>query len=332
MPATPILDGLRSGRPPTAVPGETHAVLVEHHGELLCEYYAQDASVPCGPDTTHRSWSVAKSVVHGIVGAMLLDGTLTPADLDAPAPVPEWLHDERRGITLEHLLDMRSGLAWREEYVDTDQSDVVEMLWGEGRDDVAAFAAARPLAHPPGSTWYYSSGTTNIVCRILADRLVGAGANDLAPATRSTAMASYCADHLLGPLGMEHTTLRFDAAGTFVGSSFLFATARDYLRFGRLYATDGLVDGTRLLPAGWPERARAFTARGDDPDLDYGSHWWLFNRLPGSLAACGYLGQFILVLPEERLVVVRLGQTPIEEDPIVRAWLVDLVGEVLGLD
>ena len=210
------------------------------------------------------------------------------------------------------------------------------MLWGAGRDDVAAFAAARPLAHPPGSTWYYSSGTTNILCRILGDRLVGvdgnaAGAGAVTAEARRVALQAYADERLFGPAGMERAIPKFDAAGTFVGSSFLFATARDYLRFGRLYATDGLVDGTRLLPAGWSERARSFTARGDDPDLDYGSHWWLFNRLPGSLAACGYLGQFILVLPEEQLVVVRLGQTPIEEDPIVRAWLVDLVGEVLGL-
>ena len=334
MPSTPILDGLRAGRPPTTVPGETHAVLVERGGELLCEYYATEASVPCGPDTTHRSWSVAKSVVHGIVGAMLLDGTISEADLAEPAPLAEWRNDERRGITMQHLLDMRSGLAWREEYVDTEQSDVVEMLWGAGRSDVAAYAINRPLAHPPGSTWYYSSGTTNILCRILGDLLVGVdgtapAAGEVPPEARRAAMGAYAEARLFRPAGMAHTTPKFDAAGTFVGSSFLFATARDYLRFGRLYADDGVVDGTRVLPGGWRERARTFTSAGDDPDLDYGSHWWIFNRLPGSLAACGYEGQFVLVLPEEQLVVVRLGRTPIDDDPAVRSWLVDLVGEVL---
>lgn len=336
---TPILDGLRAGNPPAGVPGETHAVLVEHHGERVCEYYATDASVPCGPHTTHRSWSVAKSVVHGIVGAMVLDGTLTDADLAAPAPVAEWRNDQRRHITPQHLLDMRSGLAWREEYVDPTRSDVVDMLWGSGRDDVAAYATARPLAHQPGSTWCYSSGTTNILCSVLGDALVGGGApggnggpdqRRAAAAVRRAAMETYVTERLFAPAGMTHTTPKFDAAGTFVGSSFLFATAGDYLRFGRLYANDGLVEGTRVLPAGWRERARTFSSRGDDPDLDYGSHWWLFNRLPGAFAACGYEGQFIVVLPEEDLVVVRLGRTPIDDDPLVRAWLVQLVEETAG--
>ena len=326
MTATPILDGLRAGQPPVDVPGETHAVLVEHDGERVCEYYADDASVPCGPDTTHRSWSVAKSIVHAIVGTLVLDGRLDP---DAPAAVPEWRNDDRRAISLQHLLDMRSGLAWSEEYVDTQQSDVVAMLWGAGRDDVAAFAAAKPLVAPPGERWYYASGTTNIICRIIGDVLVD-GQADARPDERRAAMEAYCSERLFAPVGMTRTTPKFDAAGTFVGSSFLFASATDYLRFGRLYVDDGTVGGTRVLPAGWMERARTLTSPGDDPDLDYGSHWWIFNRLGGSLAACGYEGQFVVVLPEERLVVVRLGRTPIDDDPLVRAWIVELVHEVLG--
>ena len=330
MTPTPILDGLRTGRAPVEVPGETHAVLVEWDGELVCEYYAADASVPCGPDTTHRSWSVAKSVVHAVVGTMLVDPGLPGGrpDLVGPAPVAAWRHDARHGITLNHLLDMRSGLEWNEEYADTAESDVVAMLWGAGRHDVAAYATAKPLASPPGSTWYYSSGTTNIICRILGDALVGDA--DAPPAVRRAAMETYCAERLFGPVGMTRTTQRFDAAGTFIGSSFLFASAHDYLRFGRLYADGGMVGGTQVLPPGWTERARTPTSRGDDPDLDYGSHWWIFNRLPGSLAACGYEGQFVVVVPEERLVVVRLGRTPVDDDPTVRAWLVDLIGEVVG--
>jgi CubicO group peptidase (beta-lactamase class C family) len=337
MGSTPILDGLRAGQPPVGVPGETHAVLVARHDDLLCEFYANEASVPCGPDTTHRSWSVAKSVVHAVVGTMLLDPDLPggPLDLNAPAAVAAWRDDERQAITLNHLLDMRSGLAWNEEYADTDESDVVAMLWGAGRHDVAAYAAARPLAAPPGSTWYYSSGTTNIICRILSDALVGAGGDhnpaDATPAARRAAFEAYCRGHLFGPVGMTRATAKFDDAGTFVGSSFLFATARDYLRFGQLYADGGVVGATRILPEGWTTRAGARTSAGDEPDLDYGSHWWLFNQLPGSLAACGYEGQFVIVLPAERLVVVRLGRTPIDDDPVVRQWLVRLVGEVLGV-
>lgn len=326
MTATPILDGLRAGRPPTGVPGETHAVLVEHDGQPVCAYYAADASVPCGPDTTHRSWSVAKSIVHAIAGTLVLDGRLDPA---APAAVPEWRRDDRRDITVAHLLDMRSGLEWNEEYADTEQSDVVTMLWGAGRADVAAYAAAKPLVAPPGERWSYASGTTNILCRIIGDVLVD-GRADTPSAERRAAMEAYCAERLFTPAGMARTIPKFDGAGTFVGSSFLFATATDYLRFGRLYADDGVVDGVRILPPGWVARAAQTTSPGDDPDLDYGSHWWIFNRLPGSLAACGYEGQFVIVLPEERLVVVRLGRTPDDDTPTVRSWIVDLVHEVLG--
>ena len=321
MAATPILDGLRAGQAPVDVPGETHAVLVEHGGERLCAFYANDASVPCGPDTTHRSWSVAKSITHALVGFMVDDGLV---DVDAPAAVPEWRHDTRADITLRHLLTMRSGLAWNEEYSDSGASDVVNMLWGAGASDVAAYASDRPLSASPGRFFYYSSGTTNIICRVLGD-LLGGGT----PQQRRSAMEAYLTERLFAPVGMERTTARFDAAGTFIGSSFMFATATDYLRFGQLYAHDGCVGGNRLLASSWVEGARTKTARGEDPDLDYSTHWWLFNRLPGSVAACGYEGQFILVLPEEDLVVVRLGKTPVEDDPAVRSWLVDLVGEIL---
>jgi CubicO group peptidase (beta-lactamase class C family) len=199
------------------------------------------------------------------------------------------------------------------------------MLWGAGRDDVAAYAIDQPLAAPPGSTWSYASGTTNIICRILGDVVGGDG-----PDGRRAAMESFMAERLFGPLGMQRPIPRFDAAGTFVGSSFMFATATDYLRFGQLYANDGCVGDTRVLESSWVEAARTVTSPGDDPDLDYGTHWWVFNRLAGSVAACGYEGQFVLVLPAENLVVVRLGKTPVDDDPAVRAWLVDLVGEILN--
>ena len=322
MGPTPILDGLWAGEAPVSVPGETHAVLVEHGGERLCTFYAADASVPCGTDTTHRSWSVAKSVTHALVGLVVADGLL---DVDEPVAVPEWRNDARADITLRHLLTMRSGLAWNEEYADSGDSDVVTMLWGAGRDDVAAYAINRPLAAPPGSTWSYASGTTNIICRILGDVVGGDGPNG-----RRAAMESFMAERLFGPLGMQRPIPRFDAAGTFVGSSFMFATATDYLRFGQLYANDGCVGDTRVLESSWVEAARTVTSPGDDPDLDYGTHWWVFNRLAGSVAACGYEGQFVLVLPAEDLVVVRLGKTPVDDDPAVRAWLVDLVGEILN--
>ena len=175
-----------------------------------------------------------------------------------PAAVPEWLAagDPRRAITLQQLLEMRSGLRFAEDYVDAGVSDVIEMLFGTGQHDVAAFAADFPLDHAPGTVWSYSSGTTNIVSRIVGD-VVGGGEAGHARASSS--------ERLFGPLGMASADPRFDDAGTFVGSSFLYATARDFARFGYLYLRDGVWDGRPAAARGLGRprpHARAGAARG----------------------------------------------------------------------
>ena len=269
----------------------TQALLVMAGGEVVLERYGAGVT----PHTTLVSWSMAKSVTQALVGLLVADGRL---DIDAPVPVPAWAGDERRTITMAHLLHMRSGLRFREDYGDQ-QSDVVEMLFGAGRGDVAGFAAAMPLVHPPGSHWEYASGTTNIICRIAGD-LVGGGADGL---------RAYVQERLFGPLGMTSATMRFDDAGTFIGSSFLYATALDYARFGELYRLGGCWDGVRILPEGWTELARTATPTPESEAYGYASHWWLWPY-PGSFAAHGYEGQHIVVVPDRQLVVVRLATTP----------------------
>ena len=151
----------------TARYGTTYAAVVVRGDEVLSERYGGEIThedgqdEPVGPDTPLLSWSVAKSVLHAAVGVVVGGGRLA---LDMPAPVPEWADadDPRHAITLEHLLCMRDGLAFVEDYVDDRRSDVIKMLFGNGRDDVAQFAADRPLAHEPGSTFNYSSGSSNI--------------------------------------------------------------------------------------------------------------------------------------------------------------------------
>jgi len=202
---------------------------------------------------TCRSWSVAKSVTHALAGLLVLDGKL---DIHAPADVPEWRSpgDPRGAITLDQLLRMSSGLKFTEVYVSGGPSDVIEMLFGAGQADTAAFAASFPLAHAPDSFYSYSSGTTNIVSRCLARALDASG----------EAFEVFMRARLFDPLGMTSATPRLDEAGTFIGSSFLFATARDFARFGQLYLQDGVWAGRRLLPEGWVQYARTPTFQQDD--------------------------------------------------------------------
>lgn len=291
--------------------GETHALLAAQGGRLVLERYAQGF----GPDVTCRSWSMAKSITHALVGLAVLDDRV---DIAAPADVPAWrgAGDPRGAITLDHLLRMSSGLAFIEEYVPGAPSDVIEMLFGEGKDDVAAFAAGFPLAHPPGSFFAYSSGTTNIVSGCLSRAL---GAN-------GAAFEAFMRERLFGPLGMTTADPRFDAAGTFIGSSFCFASPRDFARFGLLYLRDGLWEGHRLLPEGWVDYARTptFQQPGGGADGRYGAHWWLDIAGPGSFSANGYDGQYIVLVPEKDLILVRHGATPMARKDNLKAWMRDL--------
>src|SRR4051812_38555887 len=153
--------------------GVSLAVVVQRHGEVVAERYGvrpanlfESADIAISAATPLISWSVAKSIAHAAVGLLVGDGRIDPAD---PAPVPEWRGTEKEAITILDLLEMRSGLAFVEDYIDGEASDVIDMLFGSGSKDHAAYAAAKPLLHPPGTVWSYSSGTTNIVTRILGD-------------------------------------------------------------------------------------------------------------------------------------------------------------------
>jgi len=287
--------------------GETWALVIVQGGGLVFERYGAGRSA----EDTCRSWSMAKSITQALAGILVGDGKL---DIFAPADAPEWraAGDPRGAITLDQLLRMSSGLKFTEAYVPGEPSDVIEMLFGSGAGDVAAFAAAFPLAHPPGSFFSYSSGTTNIVSRCLARALGGDGAR----------FETFMRERLFASLGMTSAASRFDAAGTFIGSSFCFATARDFARFGLLYLRDGVWDGTRLLPAGWVDYARTPTFRqADCVDGPYGAHWWLDLAGPGSFSANGYEGQHIVVCPDRDLIVVRNGVTPAINQERLQAWL-----------
>jgi CubicO group peptidase (beta-lactamase class C family) len=299
--------------------GRTLALVVMQSGEVVFERYGTQPDTAFGPggavtaDTTLISWSMAKSITHAAVGLLVGDGLLDPA---APAPVPSWAGTEKAEITLQQLLEMRSGLRFVEDYVDGGVSHVIEMLFGGGKDDVAGFAAALPLDHQPGTVWSYSSGTTNIIARIVGD-VVGGGAEG---------METFLRDRLFGPVGMHSAVPKFDHAGTFIGSSFVYATARDFARFGELYRNDGVAsDGTRVLPVGWAEHARTWASYDSEFDYHYGAQWWGWPEFPGSFACHGYEGQYTLVVPDRELVVVHLGKWP----EAVRAPLRPLLSRIV---
>ena len=282
----------------------TLAVVVHQRGEVVAEAYAGGVTA----DTTVISWSMAKSITHALVGMAQMDGLL---DVRATTGIAQWQNDDRKHITLQHLLEMRSGLAWIEDYVEGNESDVIEMLFGAGKDDHAAYAINQQLSSTPGSEWYYSSGTTNIISRLLGDAL--------GDKTRD-----FIQGRLFDAIGMSSATAQFDAAGTFVGSSYVYATARDFARFGEMYLRDGMCGTKRILPVGWVDHARTQTVIDDETGQGYGAHWWTQPGEPRSLIASGYEGQQIFVLPERDLVIVRLGKTVAEKRAKVREELFEI--------
>jgi CubicO group peptidase (beta-lactamase class C family) len=296
--------------------GTTYAALVVQGDEVLAERYGNALpsfvhdDTPVTPDTPLHSWSIAKSVLHAAVGVLVGDGRL---ELHAPAAVPEWsaADDARHPITLDQMLAMRDGLDFLEDYVDETRSDVIDMLFGSGQHDVAHFAADRPLAHEPGTFFNYSSGTSNIVSRLVRDQV-----GDTDAFLRAT---------VFGPIGMDSAWIKCDDAGTFIGSSYVYATARDWVKFGQCYLHDGVSNGGRVVPEGWV--AHGVTPRSVDPTdgRTYGAHWWCLEDARNSFYASGYEGQRILVCPELDLIVVRFGRSTSDQYDALADWSRDVV-------
>ncbi len=307
--------------------GITLALVVQQRGDVVAERYGVQPENIFQPEleitaeSTLTSWSMAKSITHAAVGLLVADGLI---DVDAPAAVPEWAGTDKAEITLLQLLEMRSGLRFVEDYVDDGVSHCLEMLFGESGPSHAAYAAALPLDHEPGTFYNYSSGTTNIVARIVGDVVSGGPGGD--PVARRAAMEAFLGDRLFGPVGMSSAIPKFDGAGDFVGSSYVYATARDFAKFGELYRDDGVAaSGHRILPEGWSQHARGFSALDPENGCEYGRHWWMWPQIPGSLACHGHEGQYIVIVPDRELVVVHLGKTPSEASAALRALLREMI-------
>src|SRR5262245_58044873 len=279
-------------------PRNTRALVVVHQGRIVAERYVPgfDAAMPL------VGWSMTKGALNALIGMRVTDGKLAGADR---ALMPEWRGggDERGDISLDDLLRMSSGLAFDESY-DNPLADVTVMLFARG--DMAKFAADKKLLHPPGTHWSYASGTSIIVAGIL--RATFANEADY---------LRYPRERLFEPLGMRSAVFAPDASGTLVGSSMLYASARDFARLGLFYLQDGLWQGNRLLPEGW--LAYSLTPTKGAPEQSYGAQMWL--KLPesdgygeppmpdDSFYFLGHDEQVIAIVPSRDLVIVRLGST-----------------------
>ncbi|WP_426573558.1 serine hydrolase domain-containing protein [Aquihabitans sp. McL0605] len=294
--------------------GLTGAVAVVAGGRLVLERYgrrvvedlaALDGDIrteAVAPGDTLRSWSMAKSITSLAVGVAVADGAV---DIARPVGDPQWMSaadDPRAVITWDHLLTMRPGLQWTEEYYDLggpELPDVVTMLWGEPSADMAAFAAGFPLVAEPGTpeAFTYSSGTTNVIAANL-QRTLGLDRDG---------MDRFLHDRIFDPIGMRSAIARYDDAGTFIGSSYVFATLQDWCRFGLLALRGGAWDGARIVPDGWIDWSRA--PRSWDDDVIHGAQWWSWDLDETPFGAHGFEGQRIIAFPARDVIVVRLGKS-----------------------
>ena len=307
--------------------GETRAVIVMRNGRTIAERY--------GPgyhqNTRLISWSMAKTVTATMIGMLVADGRIR---LGESAPVPAWQRpgDPRGEITLKQLLQMRSGLRHTEAGDPIYASDEVQMLFREGRNDMAAWAEAQPLEAEPGAEWEYSSNTTVILADIAARALTGdEGQDGRDPETRRKAVSEYLQIRLWEPLGMRSMLPEFDANGTLIGGSLMHATARDWAKFGELLRNGGSVGGVQLVPRAWID----FMTTPNPRNKFYGAQTWL-NRgegadkqypgaLPSVFSMNGHLGQYVVVSPRQGLTVVRLGNTRQDRLDAVQARIADIL-------
>ena len=288
--------------------GESHrrtrAIVVVWKDHVIAEKYHPDF----GPDSLLLGWSMSKSITNLLIGRRIQQGG--DLSLAATGLRPEWLKDDRRSISLEDLLRMQSGLEFDETY--SPLADVLTMLYR--RADMGSFAASFDRVSASAPVWSYSSGTSNI----LSQQLRRSFDND-------RDYVQFVWDDFLLPLDIRTAQLEFDASGTWVGSSYTYATALDWARIGKLVLDNGRWEGQQLLPADWIARSATPTASyranpktGDPPGKSYGMHWWLNRRgadgknwLPSvpedAIIAWGHFGQYVVVIPSRELIIVRLG-------------------------
>jgi CubicO group peptidase (beta-lactamase class C family) len=298
---------------------QTRAVVVMRDGKIIAERYAPGIGI----DTPLLGWSLTKSVTNALIGILVRQGRL---DIQKPAPLPAWDDpaDPRHAITVDHLLRLTSGLDIPETHSGFDASTRIMFL----EHDKAGVASAARLAAAPGTSWYYNDPQYMLLSRVVRDT-VGGQAGDVLQFVRR---------ELFGPLGMRHATLEFDATGTPMGVNSMYASARDWARFGQLYLNDGMAGAQRILPEGWVNRSVApsldtgygagfFINRADGLVPGWGVPWGMPHAPRDTFFGRGFMGQYVVIVPSERLVVVRMSASHVRGDDIEKTD--ELMGGVL---
>lgn len=267
---------------------KTRTLLVLYKGHLIHENYVEGFT----KDTPVLGWSMTKSVLATLYGILEHQGKL---DMDWTAPITEWENDERKNITLNHLLRMQSGLKWDENYEKI--SDVTKMLFLES--DMTQAQKKKEAVAAPTEVWNYSSGTTNLLSGILRQQF---------RSHQEYLDFPYAA--LIDKIGAHSMLIEADLEGNYVGSSYGWASTRDWGRLGQLYLNKGNWNGEQLFAPAWVDYITDPTALSDGT---YGAHFWLnsegiYPHVPKDLYSMnGYQGQYVFMIPSKDLVVVRTG-------------------------
>lgn len=267
---------------------KTRSVLVLYKDHLLAERYAPGFSA----ETPQQGWSMTKSITSSVLGILHRQGKV---DLEQDHLFPEWENDARAQITLDDLLRMSSGLEWDEDY--SKISDVTKMLFLA--EDMTQVQLHQPLVGKPGETWNYSSGTSNLLSGLIREQF----------ATHQDYL-DFWYKELVDKIGMNSMVIETDLAGNYVGSSYSWATPRDWAKFGLLYLHRGKWNGERVLEETWVDYTTTPTQGSNG---EYGAHFWLnaggkFPAVPRDMfSANGFQGQYVFVIPSKDLVVVRTG-------------------------
>ncbi len=302
-----LLDTAMAAAFPVPDPVRTRAIVVVYDGRIVAEKYVEGF----GPSTPIGGWSMTKSATNAIIGVAVHKGILQLEDANL---FEAWrgAGDKRSKIRIIDLLRWSSGLGFDETYTDPN-GDAARMLFRSG--DAPGFAARMKLKHSPGSVIHYSSGDSNLLGRALREKIGD-----------DTVYHSFPARELFHRIGAHSMIMERDASGNFVGSSFLYATPRDWARLGLLFANDGVWSGVRILPEGWVDnfaRGRPPAKKTNPPEKHsrFSRHFHI--RVPTSDAGLkqpsplpasafhmsGFLDQYVTIIPERKLVVVRLGLT-----------------------
>jgi len=281
---------------------KTRTVLVIYKDQIIAEKNADGFD----KKSLHLGWSMTKSIMSTMFGVLEQQGKM---DVNNPAPIEEWKNDERSKITINNLLQMNSGLEWIEDY--NTISDVTKMLFLE--TDMTQSQIDKPLVGEPNETWNYSSGTSNLLSGVLRNKFD----------THQEYLDFWYSD-LIDRIGMNSMIVEADLAGNYVASSYAWATARDWAKFGLLYLHNGNWNGDQVLNENWIDYVKTPT---NGSDKKYGAQFWLnaggeLPDVPTTMYfADGFQGQRVFIFPTKDLVIVRTGLTNIDYNELLKGIL-----------